>query len=77
MNGSVRRQIAHLDAYVAALPEAEQRTFGRIFGVQIAAGELVVPPEGFYVGDTEGPILEGEMERAADWAGQIMADIGS
>lgn len=40
-------------------------------------GELVVPPEGFYVGDTEGPILEGEMERAADWAGQIMADIGS
>jgi flavodoxin len=36
-------------------------------------GELAVPPEGFYVGDTEGPLLEGELERAADWAKQIMA----
>jgi flavodoxin len=38
-------------------------------------GELAVPPEGFYVGDTEGPLLEGELERAADWAGQIVATI--
>ena len=36
-------------------------------------GELVIPPEGFYVGDTEGPLLEGELERAADWAKQIIA----
>lgn len=36
-------------------------------------GELAVPPEGFYVGDTEGPLLEGELERAADWAKQIAA----
>lgn len=34
-------------------------------------GELVVAPEGFYVGDTEGPLLDGELERAADWARQI------
>jgi len=34
-------------------------------------GELAVPPEGFYVTDTEGPLQEGEMERAADWARQI------
>ena len=34
---------------------------------------LAVPPEGFYVSDTEGPLLEGELERAADWAKQIMA----
>jgi hypothetical protein len=34
-------------------------------------GELAVPPEGFYVGDTEGPLLEGEMERAAEWAKHI------
>jgi flavodoxin len=38
-------------------------------------GELAVPPEGFYVGDTEGPLLEGELERAADWAGQIVATL--
>ncbi len=34
-------------------------------------GRLVVPPEGFYVGGMEGPLLDGELERAADWAGQI------
>jgi flavodoxin len=36
-------------------------------------GELVAPPEGFFVEDVEGPLLEGELERAADWAKQIMA----
>jgi len=36
-------------------------------------GALAVPPEGFYVGDTEGPLLERELERAADWAEQILA----
>jgi flavodoxin I len=36
-------------------------------------GELAIPPEGFYVGDTEGPLLEGELERAADWAKKIVA----
>jgi len=36
-------------------------------------GELAVPAEGFYVGDTEGPLLEGELERAADWARKIVA----
>jgi hypothetical protein len=35
-------------------------------------GELAVPPEGFYVTDTEGPLFEGELERAADWARQIL-----
>jgi flavodoxin len=56
--------------------------FVRIFGyaakpiadrLEKKGGELVIPPEGFYVGDTEGPLLEGELERAADWAKQIIA----
>jgi flavodoxin len=34
-------------------------------------GELVAPPQGFYVSDTEGPLLEGELQRAADWARQL------
>jgi len=38
-------------------------------------GELAVPPQGFYVGDTQGPLLEGELERAADWAKQIVATL--
>ena len=36
-------------------------------------GELTIPPEGFFVEGTEGPLKEGELERAADWARQIMA----
>jgi flavodoxin len=36
-------------------------------------GEPVIAPEGFYVEGTEGPLTEGELERAADWARQILA----
>jgi flavodoxin len=36
-------------------------------------GELIIPPEGFFVNGTEGPLKEGELERAADWAKQIIA----
>ncbi|MCL4514297.1 MAG: flavodoxin family protein [Firmicutes bacterium] len=31
-------------------------------------GSLVIPPEGFFVKDSEGPLKDGELERAADWA---------
>lgn len=34
-------------------------------------GKLLVPPEGFLVLDTEGPLMEGEMERAAQWARKL------
>jgi flavodoxin len=36
-------------------------------------GELITPPEGFFVQGTEGPLKEGELERAANWARQIVA----
>jgi flavodoxin len=36
-------------------------------------GELIIAPEGFFVKGTEGPLKEGELERAAEWARQIMA----
>ena len=36
-------------------------------------GELIISPEGFLVKGTEGPLKEGELDRAADWARQIMA----
>jgi flavodoxin I len=34
-------------------------------------GTLLVPAEGFFVKDTEGPLKDGELERAAAWAQQI------
>jgi len=34
-------------------------------------GNLVVPPEGFFVKDKEGPLKEGELERAASWAKRV------
>jgi flavodoxin len=36
-------------------------------------GQLIAPFEGFFVQGTEGPLKEGELERASDWAKQIMA----
>lgn len=36
-------------------------------------GELALPPEGFFVEGAEGPLKEGELERAADWAERILA----
>ena len=37
-------------------------------------GNLVVPPEGFFVKDKEGPLKEGELERAAGWAKALLQD---
>jgi flavodoxin len=36
-------------------------------------GELIVPAEGFYVEDTEGPLVPGELEQATAWAKKISA----
>jgi flavodoxin len=36
-------------------------------------GELIASPEGFFVHGTKGPLKEGELERASDWAKQILA----
>jgi flavodoxin len=50
--------------------------FVRIFGygakpiaaqLQKKGAKIFLPPEGFYVADTEGPLLEQELERAAEW----------
>ncbi|GAG61701.1 unnamed protein product, partial [marine sediment metagenome] len=35
-------------------------------------GSLVIPPEGFLVKASEGPLKDGELERAADWAKLII-----
>ena len=38
-------------------------------------GTLVAPPEGFFVKGKEGPLSDGEIERAAKWIKSIMASI--
>ena len=40
--------------------------------LQKKGGKLAIAPEGFYVTDTKGPLQEGELERAANWASQIV-----
>jgi flavodoxin I len=35
-------------------------------------GKVIVPPEGFIVLGTQGPLMDGELERAAVWAKQII-----
>ena len=37
-----------------------------------AGGDEAVTPAGFIVTDTEGPLKEGELERAAAWVKQIL-----
>ena len=35
-------------------------------------GTLILPPEAFFVKSKEGPLKEGELERAAGWAKRIL-----
>jgi len=39
-------------------------------------GQLAAPGEGFYVTGEQGPLKDGELERAADWAGRLVKKEG-
>lgn len=39
--------------------------------LQKKGGKLISTPEGFFVDDREGPITQGELERAAEWVKKI------
>jgi len=41
-------------------------------GLKAKGGTLILPPEGFIVKGKKGPLKEGELERAAGWAGAIV-----
>jgi len=41
-------------------------------GLKKKGGDLTVPPEGFLVAGTEGPLKDGELQRAAVWARQLV-----
>lgn len=42
-------------------------------GMQMKGGILIEPTEGFFVKESKGPLVEGELERAAAWAARIRA----
>jgi flavodoxin len=41
-------------------------------GLRKLGGKRIVPPETFHVVDSEGPLYDGEIERAQGWAGSIL-----
>ena len=70
------------DIKIAAFDTRFPATWVKIFG--FAAGKIekqlksqdgksVITPEGFYVSGTKGPLVEGERERAAKWAQDIIS----
>jgi flavodoxin len=64
IDSSIGRFFIHFFGY-AAKPIADR--------LVKKGGELILPPEGFYVKDSEGPLKQSEFERAADWVKQILA----
>jgi flavodoxin I len=66
---------------VAAFDTRFSSRLARIFGyaagrisdsLKRKGGTLIASPEGFFVEGTEGPLKEGEVERAAGWAKEII-----
>lgn len=71
-------------APVAAFDTRLSTSLVKIFGyaagrigktLEKKGGTLVKPPEAFFVKGTKGPLREGELERAASWAGEIAENI--
>lgn len=63
-------------AFDTRIPSKLARIFGfaapRIAKVlEKMGGEIVMEPEGFYVSESEGPLVDGELERAFLWAREI------
>lgn len=44
-------------------------------GITQKSGHLLCAPEGFIVSDKEGPLLEGELKRAAQWTARILTSL--
>jgi flavodoxin I len=62
------RAMVKLGGYAAKHIEAAMKKAG---------GIPIMPPEGFFVKDREGPLKDGELERAAAWGKQIMEMVGA
>jgi flavodoxin len=67
LNGAMRWFGKFLDRLGYAAPKISSR-------LETNGGQVVMPPEGFIVKGTEGPLEEGELERATAWGRQITAN---
>ena len=65
---------------VAAFDTRISRKFVGVFGyaagrivkdLEARGGNLIAPPEGFFVQGVKGPVSKGELERAAGWLKEI------
>jgi hypothetical protein len=65
LNGAMRLFGKFLDLLGYAAPKISSSLAAR-------GGQVVRPPEGFIVEDKEGPLREGELERAVAWGRQIV-----
>jgi flavodoxin I len=84
-NGLDRIKVAAFDTRLTEKEIGENRIlafFVSLYGyaaepiskiLQRKGGTLIVPPEGFFVEGMEGPLIQGELERASDWAKQFIA----
>ena len=70
--------------YIAAFDTRLSAKWVGVFGyaagkiarrLKALGGILVKPPEGFIVKGTEGPLKEGELERATRWAQEIVEHV--
>jgi flavodoxin len=69
------------DVRIAAFDTRVPATWVKIFGfaagkiekqLKSQGGKSVIKPGGFFVTGTKGPLVEGELERAAKWAQEII-----
>lgn len=69
------------DVKIATFDTRAPATWVKIFGfaagkiekrLKSRGGKPVIKPEGFFVSGTKGPLVEGEYERAAKWAQDIV-----
>jgi flavodoxin len=67
LNGAMRWFGKFLDRLGYAAPKVSS-------SLETKGGQVVMPPEGFIVKGTEGPLGEGELERATAWGRQIAAN---
>jgi flavodoxin I len=63
-------------AFDTRVPATWVKIFGFAAGrigraIKGKGGTLVLPPEGFYVTGTKGPLKDGELERAAGWGKRV------
>lgn len=68
LNGAMRWFGKFLDRLGYAAPKISS-------SLEAMGGQVVRPPEGFIVKGTEGPLEDGELERAEAWARQIVAGV--